>query len=124
MQPERDHSVTGEQSRTDEMRGVHAREAVNGGWFGAEFKADPSAPLLLRCRYWGNDTGDRVYDIMVDGQVIATQTLDRLKPREFCNVDYPVPAALTRGKDRITVRFQAHAGKTAGRVFSCSVLRQ
>ncbi len=124
MQPERDHSVTGEQSRTDEMRGVHAREAINGGWFGAEFKADPSAPLLLRCRYWGNDTGDRVYDIMVDGQVIATQTLDRLKPREFCNVDYPVPAALTRGKDRITVRFQAHAGKTAGRVFSCSVLRQ
>lgn len=30
---------------------------------------------------------------------------------------------LTQGKERITVRFQAHPGHTAGRVFGCRTLR-
>ncbi|MEI7552043.1 MAG: beta-L-arabinofuranosidase domain-containing protein [Verrucomicrobiota bacterium] len=124
MQPERDHAVQGEKSTTGEMRGVQYREAVGGGWFSAGFKCDLGIPLVLRCRYWGNDTGNREYDILIDGTVVATQVLDRLRPRQFCTVEYPVPATLTRGKERMVVRFQAHPGKIAGRVFACTVLRQ
>jgi len=59
----------------------------------------------------------------VDGQVIATQSLDRNKPGDFLSIEYPIPEALTRGKERITVRFQAHEGNTAGGVFECATLR-
>jgi len=32
-------------------------------------------------------------------------------------------ADLTRGKDKVTVKFQAHAGNTAGGVFGCQMLK-
>ena len=71
---------------------------------------------MLEATYWG-DERKRAFDILVDGTVIATQQLEALKPGEFVDIDYPVPEALTRGKASVTVRFQPHAGHTAGPVF-------
>jgi hypothetical protein len=124
MQPERDHGVQGEKSTADMFRGVQYREATDGGWFKAEFKCDPGVPLVLRCEYWGGDGGERTFDILVDGTVVATQVLAVPKPREFINIEYAVPAPVTQGKERVEIRFQAHPGKTAGRVFACALLRQ
>ena len=55
--------------------------------------------------------------ILVDGQRVATQKLEYDKPGEFFDVDYPVPEALTQGKDSIKVRVVPHTGNTAGPVF-------
>jgi len=54
---------------------------------------------------------------------VATQKLNQDKPGQFFEVEYALPEALTRGKERVTVRFQALPGNTAGGVFGCSVLR-
>jgi hypothetical protein len=79
--------------------------------------------MTLSCTYWGSDTGARTFDVLVDGQRVATQTLDRDKPEEFFEVGYELPRELTRGKKHVTVKFQAHPNNTAGGVFGCEMLR-
>ena len=73
--------------------------------------------------YWGGDTGNRVFDILIDGQKLATQKLHAPKPGKFTDVTYPVPIELTKGKQKVTVKFQGHPGSMAGGVFGCRIVR-
>lgn len=79
--------------------------------------------IALVVTYWGSDAGARVFDIIVDGKVIATQRLQRNKPGQFFDVTYPIPIELTKGKERVTVRFQAHPKCIAGGVFGVRMVR-
>jgi hypothetical protein len=38
-------------------------------------------------------------------------------------VTYPIPRELTRGKEKVTVRLQAHPDKWAGGLFGCRVMK-
>jgi hypothetical protein len=73
--------------------------------------------------YWGDDVASRTFDVMVDRRVIATRSLDRRRPGEFFEVEYPIPPEVTRGKDKVTARFAPPDGNLAGGVFECVVLR-
>jgi len=120
MQPERDHAFEGENSR----HGMHLdrawRDAADGGWFAFTMKVSPDRPVELICTYWGSDAGGRVFDILVDGERIATQSLETPQdPGTFFDVAYPIPPEHTRGKDRVRVTFQARPGMMAGGVFGC-----
>ena len=52
-----------------------------------------------------------------------TQSLNNNKPGEFFDVEYPIPADLLKGKEKITVKFQAHPDNTAGGVFEVATLK-
>ena len=56
-----------------------------------------------------------MFDILVDGHRLATETLE-YHPTEELDKEYPIPEALTRGKDHVTIRFQAKPDATAGAV--------
>ena len=71
-----------------------------------DMKVLPDAPVSLVCSYWGSETGPRTFDILADGIKIATQSLQNDKPGEFFDVTYAIPASVTRGKSKITIRFQ------------------
>jgi len=73
--------------------------------------------MSVACTYWGSDSGGRVFDILVGGTIIATQTLTNDSPGQFFNVEYAIPWALTAGKTNLAIRFQAHSGQMAGGVF-------
>lgn len=115
MQPERDHDLTSAISYPVVYRGRQGRDARSGGFLEFGLTVKPG-PLVLQASYWG-DERPRSFDILVDGQTIATQKLAHDKPGQFIDVDYPVPEALTRGKTRVRVKFLPHAGNTAGPVF-------
>jgi hypothetical protein len=66
------------------------------------------------------DERQRRFHISVEGARIATQTLKPDKP-VFFDVDYPIPEALTRGKQSVEVRFEPEPGSTAGPVFGCRI---
>jgi hypothetical protein len=117
---EHEHRVQGERTWTGEGRWRHA---VDGGWFSWDLKTLPDRPQELRVKYWGGDNGGREFDILVDGERLATQTLDNNRPGEFYEEAYPLAERLTRGKQKVTLKFRAHAGKMAGGVFGCSILR-
>ncbi len=123
MQPERDHNVKGERTSAGEAFGRKWRHATDGGWFSFELKVDSSRRNELLCTYWGGETGQRRFDILIDGTRIASQQLLNNKPNEFIDVSYPIPAELTRGKEKVVVKFQAQPGNWAGGLFGARIVR-
>ena len=77
--------------------------------------------VTLMCRYWGGDSGNREFDIMVDGKVIATEKLNGGR-QEFVNKEYAIPDSLLEGKTKIRVKFRAKAGNVAGGVYYIRLL--
>ncbi len=124
MQPERDHAVKGERTSAGEAMGRKWRHATDGGWFSFEMKVAPDQPTDLLCTYWGGETGRRTFDILVEGTKIATQTLLNNKPGQFFDVTYPIPAELTSGKQKVTIKFQAHPEHWAGGLFGARTVRR
>jgi uncharacterized protein len=123
MQPERDHNLQGERTGAGEAFGRRWRHAVDGGWFSFELNVAPDQPAELLCTYWGGDSGNRVFDVTVEGERIATQRLQANQPGRFFDVTYPIPVGITEGRERVTVRFQAHPGAMAGGLFGARMLR-
>jgi hypothetical protein len=124
MQPERDHNLKGENTYTGIHNDRRWRDARDGGWFAFDMKVLPEAAMDLVVTYWGSESGPRRFDILVDGTKIATQSLGFDKPNQFYDVVYPIPEELTKGKDKINIRFQAHPGHVAGGVFGCRTIRR
>ena len=120
---EQEHGLEGENTGSGFHRGRNWRHATDGGWFSYELAVSPDEPMILSCTYWGSDVGARTFDVLVDDQKIATQTLNRNKPDEFFEVEHPIPPELIRGKNKVTVKFQGHPGNFAGGVFGCEMLR-
>jgi DUF1680 family protein len=108
MQPERDHSFTGDNLKSGEDHGRKWRAAEDGGGFSFVMKVDQAGGNILVCSYWGDDHRGRIFDIQVDGQTIATQNLSSFKQSRFYEISYPVPQELVKGKERVTVKFVGH----------------
>lgn len=123
MQPERDHQLKGEKTESGDFNARKWRHATDGGWFSFVLKTagDVSQELILT--YWGSDRGNRVFDLLVDGVKIATQTLENNKPEVFYDQPYALPAELLKGKKTITVKLQAHPGKWAGGLYGARVVK-
>jgi len=122
-QNERDHGLAGDNTAAGEFGGRKWRHATDGGWFAYELKVVPDAAQELCVTYWGSDAGGREFDILVDGDKLATQQLENNRPGAFYDEVYPLSAKHTAGKSKLTVRFQAHPGKWAGGVFGVRVLK-
>ena len=122
-QLERAHKQQGKTTGAGAAFGRRWRDARGGGWFSYDMKVLPDKPLSLIVTYWGGDSGNRVFDILIDDQQIATQKLNRPRPGEFVDLTYVIPAELTRAKQKVTVKFQAHPGATAGGAFGCRIVR-
>jgi DUF1680 family protein len=124
QQSETDHKQLGEKTDAVEALGRKLRHAYDGGWFSYELKVDSAATNELVCTWWGDETGERNFDILVDGSKIVSQKLLHNRPGEFWDATYAIPAELTRGKDKIVVKFQAQPGNFAGGLFDLHLLRR
>jgi DUF1680 family protein len=123
MQPERDHDLTGTNSDVGEFNGRKFRHAWGGGWFSFTMKVDSAATNELICTWWGGETGKRSFDILLAGSKIAAQTLLTNQPGKFWDATYPIPAELTRGKEKVTVKFQAQPENIVGGLYGSRILR-
>jgi len=54
-----------------------------------------------------------VFDIQVDGQTIATQSLGTFKQSKYYEISYPVPDGLVHGKKSVVVKFVARSAHTS-----------
>lgn len=117
---EASHAFRGEKAFTGPANGGVFRDARDGGFFEVTLKYDPQKAQVLQATYWGSD-GGREFDISIDGTKLLTEKIENNRPGEFFNVNYTLPLALTRGKNRITVRFESVNGRTAGGVYGLAV---
>jgi uncharacterized protein len=123
-QSDRDHGLRGDRTEAGDFGERKWRHATDGGWFSWRLKVLPGQPQELWVTYWGGDTGNRVFDILVDDQKIGSQTLDSNHPDKFFDQVYPLPVELLKGKETVTVKFQAHPGAWAGGVFGVRVMKR
>jgi len=123
QQSETDHKVEGQKTDAVEALGRKLRHAYDGGWFSYELKVDGAATNEIVCTWWGDEMGDRNFDILVDGNKIASQKLLHNHPGQFWDATYAVPTELTRRKQKVTVKFQAQPGNYAGGLFGLTALR-
>jgi DUF1680 family protein len=120
-QNERDHNQKGERSSAGDFGDHFYRDAAEGGWFSWDLKTLPKERQNLVLTYWGEDRG-REFDIIVDGQKLATEHLTASHPGIYFDQVYPLPAALTKGKEKVTLRIQG-AGTWVGGVFGVRVMK-
>jgi hypothetical protein len=124
MQDERDHNLEGEKTYKGLFRDRHWRDARGGGWFSFEMKVVPDMPAKLVCVYWGSDGPGRDFDILVDDDKIASEHLNQNHPGQFFTAMYDIPEQLTKGKNKVTIKFKAHPWRTAGGLFECRTIRK
>lgn len=116
MQPERDHNLKSEKSTSGNANGHAFRDAFNG-WFSFDVKVDDAREMQMICAYWGADKDKRNFDILIDGVLFRTVSLDGSHGNKVFDETYDIPSSITRGKKSVNVRFQSHADNYAGGLF-------
>jgi hypothetical protein len=124
MQPERDHDLTGENTEAGEAHTHKYRIADDGGFFSFTMKVVPDYSHMLVATYWGMDNRGRQFDVLVDGERIASEDLNKYKESRFYDISYRIPTSLTQGKTKVTVRFQPKAKDSAGPVYGVRVVKE
>ena len=121
MQAERDANMRGEETSPERVLGRAGRRGIK--WFSFDLPVDPTQAMTLVVTYNADEWQDRSFDILVDDQRIADQTIERRGPLRFFDKSYAVPAALVQGKRKATVKFQATQGKEIGAVYGLRMIR-
>ena len=114
---EQNHNFQGEMTGSGRFRERSNRQAERGGWFSYDLKISSSDNNLLLVEYWGGFPGTKTFDILVDGEIIATENIANKKDGSFVLEEYSIPLFLKEEKNRITVKFRGHTGHRAGPVF-------
>jgi len=123
MQAERDVNFQGEETWPVRESGRAGR--VGRDWFSFDLRVDASQPQVLVVTYHsGQRQREPKFDISIDGEQIATQeTVKPESPAQFYDAEYPIPAALVDGKEKVTVRFDTTEGGAIGPVFDVRIIR-
>jgi hypothetical protein len=109
---ERQHGLQGQNASDGFFEGQRTREARNG-WFSYQINVARTGNTRLVCSYRGSEGRRRLFDVLVDGERIATEALE-YHPTEQLDREYALPDRLTRGRAHVTIRFEAHPDSTAG----------
>lgn len=124
QQPEVDHQMKAEGSKTGHFQNEGWRDATNGGYFSYNMDTKGNEELKLMVRYWGNENGNRSFDILIDGHVLTSENIVGKWGREaFVNAEYAIPTEWLKGKLVINVRFQSHPGTVAGGVYHIRLIK-
>ncbi len=118
---EKAHDYQNQGAAVADFDGRLGREAGRAAWFSYALNVRPGAPQTLVVTYRGGEGRRRVFDILVDGEKIAAETLP-YHPTELLDVEYAIPEALTRGKTRIVVKFQPQDQAATAQVFEIRLL--
>ena len=118
QQPEADHLMKQQATQSGVHREELWRNARPGGYFQYEMKTNGLESLSLLLRYWGNETGNRSFDILIDDQLLATENItDKWNKNEFVNIEYKIPVEMLKSKTNITVKLVGKERNNAGRIF-------
>ena len=101
--------------------GRMGREAKGDAWFGYSLEVEAGKPMALFCAFRGGEGRTRSFDILVDGQRIATERLP-YHPTELLDMEYAIPESLVTGKTSIRVTFKPQAGAETAAVFEVRTL--
>jgi DUF1680 family protein len=125
--PESEKSANYQSEPKDRPVGRGRRPSRAGsGWFSYDLRVDGSVPVNLAVTYF-NELGlpapQGTFAILVNGTRVAAYAPNNVKAG-FYEAMYAVPSALTLGKERVTVRFEAGAGARVVPVFGVRTVKR
>jgi len=125
LEKEKAFNQKGEETNPDRMTGRPGRRSKK--WFSYEIPVDSSTPVTLLVTYNTDERGKRSGEVVVDGQRLGEQSIDRSPPGSatghFFDVEYKLPAELIKDKKKVTVKFQATGGNETATVFGVRTVR-
>jgi hypothetical protein len=121
QQPEVEHDFVGEKTDSGLRNGRRWRR---GEWFQYALSTRGEKAVDLAVTYWGGDAG-RAFDILANGELLATETLDHSKPGQFFEKQYSLPAKVLSGaaNGRITIKFSVKPGSGTGDVYDVRLMK-
>ncbi len=124
QQPEADHFMESRSSASGNFNGEPWRDASNGGFFSYKMKTGGRNDLTLRVRYWGNESGSRAFNILVDDNVLTAEDIaGKWNKDGFVDAEYTIPPHYVDGKESIRVKFASDKGQTAGGIYHVRLIR-
>jgi len=124
QQPETDHLMKYQGTQSGAHKEELWRNARPGGYFQYEMKSNKLEDVTLMVRYWGNETGNREFNIFIDDQLLVTENISgKWNKNEFMNVEYKIPTEMLKSKASVTVKFAGIEQNNAGRIFFVRLLK-
>ena len=118
QQPEVDHAMLKENSKTGSFNDEFWRDASNQGFFSYLMSTQGKTKLSLNVKYWGAEWGNRKFDIYIDDEKLLTvDNTQKWNQSNFQNEEYQIPEKMLTGKKAIRVKFQALPNNTAGAIY-------
>ncbi|MGC4234734.1 MAG: glycoside hydrolase family 127 protein [Niabella sp.] len=118
QQPESDHFIQQQDSRTGFTDDVHWREAR--GWFSYRMKTAGATQLYLK--YFDNDK-NRAFDVLINGKKLAAMQLNGGKGNTLQTYIVDVPSTLL-GTETAEIRINAHSGSMTEKIAEVRLLRE
>jgi DUF1680 family protein len=121
QQPEVEHDYVGQDSDSGLRNGRRWRR---GEWFQYTLNPHGEKTVELAVTYRGGDAG-RTFDILANGELLATEKVDNSKPNQFFEKRYAIPAkVLAIATDgRVTIKFSAQSGSSVGGVYDVRLMK-
>lgn len=125
QQPEADHFIKSENTSTGNHLDEFWRSARNNGFFSYQMSTNNETNLSLVVRYWGNEEGNRQFEIYIDDQKLTTENIGgKWKQSKFVELEYAIPNSMVEGKSSVKVKFQSLPDNTAGAIFYVRLVRK
>lgn len=123
QQPEVEHGLQGEGSRTGVTLGRHWRDAT--GWFSYRMRIESGVPQELLVTYSGREK-DRNFDVLVNGRAVSSAETGREEHDQFIDVTYALPPELVASAQDgvLTVKFAAKEKSRTASVFDVRLIRK
>ena len=118
---ERAHGYQGQGTEDGFVETRRWRDARNG-FLSYELKIDPATDITLVATYRGGEGQRRVFDVLVDGVKVASESL-AYHPAELMDREYALRSELTKGKQKITVRLVPQPNARTGGLIELRTVR-
>jgi hypothetical protein len=99
------HNQQGEQSSVVHTDGRAGRRASK--WFSYDLPLGDRPPDALVVSYNRDNRRARSFEVIVEGQTLASEKFDFDSASRFFDREYALPPALVKGRTRLTIRFQS-----------------
>jgi hypothetical protein len=124
QQPEVDHSMQSENSRTGNNQNQQFREAFKNGYFSYNMRTNNETGLSLLVRYWGAEWGNHKFDIYIDGEKLITEdNTGKWNQSKFFDIKYAIPDKMVKDKSSVHVKFLALGNASAGPVYYIRLIK-
>ena len=122
MQPERDFNYqAADGAQIVRLQGRSGRRLR--GWFSFDLPVEPCHPMLLLVTHNHDEWRRRTFDILVDGELLQSVTIERRGPLRFFDAEYPIPAQLSTERNRSPCDFEATGGNETAAVYGIRMIR-